>query len=609
MDIAHVLPPLPAAGSGTVVTFYSRHGGAGRSMALVHSARLLAGRCDASVPTLMIDWDLQTPSLQRHAGARGDGPGVLEFFEACREQLQRRSGTGPADAAQARQVLAAVGWQNYLVRVDQDRPLFLMRAGRVDAGYDARLAQLQWDDLLVACPSLFRCFAELLARHFNYVLVDAGSGNGDHTGICTTLLPSRLVLLLTPERRSLEGLAELAQCVITYRRTVGGSRRPLLVYPLPSNMDMNDAAQRALCRRGAPAAGLPGYQPLFEQALAAAYGLPRISLESYFDEVQLQQAPGLSGKRPANWAEPLNDRFSLARTFDIFLDWLAGGHCPWQSRAEIALQAKIRRAREALADGAAESVALARALDRLGELCLRDGRLSEAQFAWVESHALYVRVAGEDQLETLALKGKLAGLFMRLDQLDEAAFLLDCAAEARTRLQGAEHPDTLDVRAAQAELLARQGMHREALACQQAVLAVHLRRLGPRHAQTLLSQAACADLLRRGGELAPARHLQQYVLTMRIRLLGSAHADTQRARDALALTMAQWPQAAPVSSPRPVARLVQLVQAAQAVYPVQLAQVSEEVPAAQTARAAYDGAPRDAIVAGGAQPVWQQALP
>ena len=174
--------PLPTlATPGEVTTFYAYEDGAARNAMLAALAMHLAGAppgalegartgLHAGTPVLMIDWDLDAPALHRHfdlpaggeadaaaragaeadfdsdPGARMDGgavgetrararPGLLEFFDACRMRLRRespqRTGAGSDDAL-AERVLDAADWQDYVERADQRRPLYLMRAGRVD---------------------------------------------------------------------------------------------------------------------------------------------------------------------------------------------------------------------------------------------------------------------------------------------------------------------------------------------------------------------------------------------------------------------------------------------------------------------------------------------
>ncbi|OBV36773.1 tetratricopeptide repeat protein [Janthinobacterium psychrotolerans] len=535
------LPPLSAPGE--VVTFYSYKGGTGRTMALSNIAVLLARRDNASVPVLMLDWDMEAPGLHHYFDQHQECPGVLEFFEACREQLELLGATGfAADgehdyAALAERVLDAIDWQQYVVRVDQGSPLYLMRAGRFDASYSERLAQMRWDQLFDACPALFRCFADTLARHFRYVLVDSRTGRTDSAGICTTLLPRKLVVVFTPNRQSLEGVDALVTRAIEYRRSHEDEQRPLLVYPLPSRIEMGDGAQRAEWRRGDSYKGIAGYQPMFERLLRTSYGLPQIALDSYFDEVQLQQTKTFAyGEQLAVRIDQGGDRFSLTRTFEAFLQWLTGGYFPWQSSREIGLLAAIDEARRALQvePGRAVALPLARDLARLGELYRKDGRPEPALDAFRQSVEIRTRILGGEHIDTLTGKSGMARLLRQLGTLDEARQLEEDVARARERLQGAEHADTLAARACLAQTMVRQGDYAAALALQDAVLASQLRLLGSEHPRTLGAMACRATTLLHMGSLDEARQLLDTVVAARTRLFGAEHGDTLHSKLALA---------------------------------------------------------------------------
>jgi tetratricopeptide (TPR) repeat protein len=536
------LPPLNA--SGEVVTFYSYKGGTGRTMALSNIAVLLARQQNATTPVLMIDWDLEAPGLHHYFDHHEERPGVLELFEACREQLQRRrrGAAGLDEEELAREVLAAVGWEHYVSRVDQSSQLYLMRAGRFDDSYGDRLAAMHWDDLFDSCPALFRCFADNLARHFRHVLVDSRTGRTDSAGICTTLLPRKLVVVFTPNRQSLEGVQALVTRATAYRRSHEDEQRPLLVYPLPSRIEMGDSLQRSQWRRGDTQQRILGYQPIFEQLMRDCYGMQQISLDSYFDEVQLQQTRTFAyGEQLAVRIDQGGDRFSLTRTFEAFLDWLGPGYFPWQSSREIHLLASIGEARHALGEGGARALSqpLARDLNLLGDMYRREGRLRQALPCFEESLSLRQRGMGEDHPDTLVSKGNLAGALRQLGRLDEAQFLDECVVEARERLLGAEHLDTLAARANLAATLAQQGRTGEALAMQDSVLDSYVRLLGSEHLLTLACKAARADLLFQRGDTDHARLAQEQVLSVRKRLLGAEHADTLRSKTALGCTLVQ----------------------------------------------------------------------
>ena len=536
------LPPLTAPGE--VVTFYSYKGGTGRTMALSNIAVLLARSQNATVPVLMIDWDMEAPGLHHYFDQHEEGPGVLELFEACREQLARFS-LGPdagSDIELARRVFEAIDWQRYVVRVDQGSPLYLMRAGCFDASYGERLAGLHWDQLFQACPALFRCFADTLARHFRYVLVDSRTGRTDSAGICTTLLPKKLVVVFTPNRQSLEGVEALVTRAAEYRRSHEDEQRPLLVYPLPSRIEMGDGEQRAQWRRGDTQKGIMGFQPMFERLLRTSYGLPQVMLDSYFDEVQLQQTKTFAyGEQLAARIDQGGDRFSLTRTFEAFLDWLKGGYFPWQSSKEIHLLNAIDEARHTLEKSHSRAVALplARDLRRLGELYRKAGQPAQALDSFKEGLEWYVRMVGEDHVDTLACKSGLARVLRENGKLADARFLEETVLEACARMLGAEHPDTLAAQAALASTLSRQGDCAAALALQDGVLDIYSRRMGDEHLLTLGALDGRAAILVQMGCLEPAAALLEKVAAARARLLGAEHPDTLGSKRLLAQVLAR----------------------------------------------------------------------
>ncbi len=350
------LPPLERAGA--VATFYSYDSGATRSMALANMAVMLAGRDGATQPVLMIDWDTESPTLHHVFDQRDEHAGLLELFEACRDYLQvlglgPASGPGdPHDTRLAMQVLDAVDWQRYVQRVDQSRSLYLMRAGCFDADYGRRASQLDWEGLFETCPALFRCFAQEAARYFRHVMVDARGGRSTTVSICTTLLPDKLVTLFLPNQRSLDGLEGVVTRAIHYRRSHAEEQRPLMVYPVACAMDSIDSERRREWRRGDKHKGIVGYQRTLERLMRHCYGASSVSLDSYLDEVQLQQASVLAGGVPlVARDEHGGDRFSLTRSLDALLAWFADGYFPWQSQAEIAVLADIAVLRSSSAEG------------------------------------------------------------------------------------------------------------------------------------------------------------------------------------------------------------------------------------------------------------------
>lgn len=542
MEIDRItLPPISAPGE--VTTFYSYEGGSTRSVALCSMAVLLASRQNATVPVLMIDWDTEAPALHQLFRRHGERPGVLEYFDACRDQLAAlaRSHPGAGDEERARLALEAIDWEAYVERVDDSRPLYLMRAGVFDDSYGERADRMDWDGLFAACPALFRSFAAHLVRHFQHVLVDARGGRSAAVSVCTTLLPDRLVGLFTPNRRSLDGLAGVVTRAIDYRCSHEDEQRPLLLYPLPCAIDSGDSGRRALWRRGDPSKGTTGYQPALEKLLRACYGMSQLSLDSYLDEVQLQLANATTaGEHLGLRAETAADRFSLTRSFDTLLAWMAPGHFPWQPRAEIELLAAVEAARaDPDAVSGAGGVALARELAALGALYRQQGRARDAQDCLEQSLALRQRELGKDSAETRCARAALAALLRDRGKLHEARFMMQMLEEDCTRTLGADHPDTLAAGAALAATLAQLGEFEQALRLHQHIIESCEARHGAGHMATLDSLAAQADTLKRQGEFSRARMVYERVLEGRQRLLGAAHEDTLRSAQQLATLLCE----------------------------------------------------------------------
>ena len=93
--------------AGTVITFYSYKGGLGRTMAVANIGRLLARR-NTGRKVLLIDWDLEAPTLHQHfpVFTRAPRGGLINYFLRLRRMLSkddrlRASLQNPSDAPEA----------------------------------------------------------------------------------------------------------------------------------------------------------------------------------------------------------------------------------------------------------------------------------------------------------------------------------------------------------------------------------------------------------------------------------------------------------------------------------------------------------------------------
>jgi hypothetical protein len=319
-----------------VITFYSYKGGAGRSMALVNIACLLAERTPGDV--LIVDWDLEAPGLDRFVaghvlGVSGrdgmdDTPGVLDLFQEL-EEASRPLAAEP-DEDTRRQILESVALDRHLVPLDVPS-LYFMKAGRFDESYGARVSAFPWEQFYRRQPWLLPAFASLLTSRFDYVLVDSRTGLSDTSGICTTLLPSKLVVAFTPNWQSLTGTIDRVRRSAAFRRE-SPDVRPLTVFPLPSRIDLSEDRLRRRWRFGDPLANVAGYQPLFERLFEDIYDMRHCDLGAYFDAVQLQHVPVYAyGEEIAVLDDAPSDRLSLANSYREFCNRLVEP-APWIGR-------------------------------------------------------------------------------------------------------------------------------------------------------------------------------------------------------------------------------------------------------------------------------------
>lgn len=281
---------------GKVVVFYSFKGGAGRSMALVNVACVLAARHSNGGPILVIDWDLEAPGLHRflskllfkafggNEDAQRKHPGLIDLFVHLEERLGDSRDQSPQDNAAALALLSDLPWREYVIKTDRPR-LHLLKAGAFDEAYARKVAGFDWQRLYARSPHLLRVLSEQMARDYTWVFIDSRTGLTYTSGICTMLMPETLVAVFTPNIQNLEGVVDLVGQA-GRNRARSEDLRPLVVYPLPSRIEASEPALRKQWRFGDNKLGIIGYQPMFEKTLQQIYGLERCNLKGYFDEVQ-----------------------------------------------------------------------------------------------------------------------------------------------------------------------------------------------------------------------------------------------------------------------------------------------------------------------------------
>lgn len=366
--------------TGQVITFYSYKGGTGRSMALANVACLLAQKWSEGKDILMIDWDLEAPGLHRFfqgklvAPSNAEGEKAIEEYPGLIDLLGELNDATCSETSEKTEQ-AEEEAKELLQRIDLDRFILpttipflkLMKAGRFDDGYSARVNSFQWEEFYQRSPCLIRAFAERLAEQYRYVLIDSRTGFTDISGICTMLMPERLVVVFTPNYQSLSGVLNQVRRATDYRRQ-SDDLRPLVVFPLPSRIEAAEPQLREDWRLGNSAKELLGYQLQFESLFKEVYDLPECELQKYFDEVQIQHIPRYAyGEEIAVLVEKTGDRLSLRRSYESFTERLIELNGPWEEKIQKEEQAETI---DVFIDYEAEDLSMAK---KIGQALRRRG--------------------------------------------------------------------------------------------------------------------------------------------------------------------------------------------------------------------------------------------
>ncbi len=326
---------------GQIIAFYSYKGGTGRTMALANVACLLAKYYSSDSRILMIDWDLEAPGLHhffhnkfsryyKSNPASYDKsvdlqPGLIDlFYELCDSTIANQQ----QSEEEAQQIVEKLVFENFILETDIPSLDFL-KAGCFDEHYSTHVNTFQWEELYNRSPWIMRVLIERLAEQYRYILIDSRTGLTDISGICTMLMPEKLVVVFTPNRQSLTGILKLIRDATDYRKE-SDDIRPLVVFPLPSRIEPARPYLHKDWRRGSREKEISGYQLQFENLFKEVYGLKDCDLDNYFDEVQIQHSPDYAyGEEIAFLVEEGGDRLSLTRSYENFVERLIYLSGPW----------------------------------------------------------------------------------------------------------------------------------------------------------------------------------------------------------------------------------------------------------------------------------------
>jgi cellulose biosynthesis protein BcsQ len=322
-----------------VITFYSYKGGTGRTMALANVGCLLSNMKEARRGVLMVDWDLEAPSLHQYfaphmCGYFGssadratllDGhPGIMEIMAL----VDKNVGDGSrADEDTSTRAFEGIRLDEYVIPTDVTG-VHLLKAGSFDDSYSSRVAHFPWEGLFNRAPGVYSSLAQFLARRYDYVLIDSRTGLSDVSSVCTLHLPERLVVVFTPNRLSLTGAVRVVGTA-AWARKRSADLRPLVVFPLASRIDIS--REKLILRWRFGENEIAGYQPIFEELLRKTYGLESCGLNAYFNTVQIPHASDYAfGEEIPTIAAPSPTRQALTDVYQRFTYRLANLDGPWE---------------------------------------------------------------------------------------------------------------------------------------------------------------------------------------------------------------------------------------------------------------------------------------
>jgi MinD-like ATPase involved in chromosome partitioning or flagellar assembly/tetratricopeptide (TPR) repeat protein len=361
---------------GEIVTFYSYKGGTGRSMALANVAYLLGtDNHYTRRNVLAIDWDLEAPGLQRYfrsgreRGSAEAQRGLIDFFRDVhafyREKAPRPEGELAESRAtddQAARLFEAVMQRHSLAEHVQEVPgiprLRLMAAGaRISSPkYAEDVRKFDWEAFYLEYGSFFAHLREFLMKEYAYVLIDSRTGVTDISGICTRVMPEKLVAVFAPNRQNIDGVIETVRRATGYRQR-SSDVRDLVVFPVASRLDAQASRLRTLWRKGGAFDDqeVAGYQPMFEALFRDIYGLDACRLEEFFSATEiLHDSDYAYGERIAARAG-VTDRASIGHACANLTARLTKLNAPWEQMPED--DAKAARSEERAASVALERTA------------------------------------------------------------------------------------------------------------------------------------------------------------------------------------------------------------------------------------------------------------
>jgi len=347
---------------GQTITFYSYKGGVGRSMALVNIACLAAKE---NKKILLIDCDLEAPGLHQFFKTSEETPGFVDLIATANEWTNNEENNNEEAYCEyiARELKnyiskdvnpiaphtanLSLNKDNNLVNsnasFDTSVKVDLIKAGKFGAGYSEKLNAINWLAFYKKSPAFFRTFAYCLEKDYDYIFIDARTGLADTSGICTMLMPQKLVLVFALNNQNINGVVDVAKQAIEYRFS-SNDYRELQVYPLPSRIE--NSANPYLQQ------WIDNYKDKFSKLFIEKYMLDECNLSAYFDRsfIQYYAIHAYGENIPALYESSASSNF-ITYNYNNFLTVLKKNIPAWEVISFEEESSKVKLANEHIKKG------------------------------------------------------------------------------------------------------------------------------------------------------------------------------------------------------------------------------------------------------------------
>ncbi|MFH0994429.1 MAG: SUMF1/EgtB/PvdO family nonheme iron enzyme [Pseudomonadota bacterium] len=238
-------------GKTRFVTFYSYKGGVGRTLALANVAWKAAQQGERVV---IIDFDLEAPGIRTILPFRDSVETLLNdknlkggFFDAVLYFQQHRLIPPLRELYATDPPIPVPGFGG------KDGEIFIVPAGREDASYKRKLQEFNWSFFFEKEQGweFFHNLRQAVEFQFeepDWVLIDSRTGLTDIGGICTMLLPDKVVLMTGLNEQNLKGCKSVMDDIHGYSRKRKGSLAPieivLVASHVPETEDLDKRSER-----------------------------------------------------------------------------------------------------------------------------------------------------------------------------------------------------------------------------------------------------------------------------------------------------------------------------------------------------------------------------